>query len=173
MSIVGLSCLIHEQEILTPNIPLTLLIRFNYIALFHTANIFFPDCDLKKSVLGMRYGVFYMAGQMCAAGTRIFVHEDIYDQFLEASVATAKRIKVGPILHSDVQMGALISENHLQKVMNYLEIGKQEGAKIAYGGNRLTDGELAKGCFMEPTIIEGTNDMRIAREEMTWTSTGG
>ncbi|MFA4836106.1 MAG: aldehyde dehydrogenase family protein [Dehalococcoidia bacterium] len=131
-----------------------------------SANIFFPDCNLKKAIAGMSMSIFYMAGEMCAAGSRVFVHEDIYDKFLEASIEAARKIKVGPIWDPEVTMGSLIYEKHLQKVLNYIEIGKKEGARVAFGGNRLTEGELARGCFMQPTILEGSNDMRIAREEI-------
>lgn len=131
-----------------------------------SAHIFFSDCDFEKAIQGMWMGIFFYAGEMCAAGSRILVQEDFYDKFLEASVAAAKAIKVGPVWDPEATMSGLIYESHLKKVLNYVEIGRKEGANIAFGGHRLMDGELAKGCFMEPTILEGNNKMRIAQEEI-------
>lgn len=131
-----------------------------------SANIFFEDCDFKKAISGMCMGIFRLAGENCVAGSRVFVQENIYDQFIEAAIAAASSIKVGPTWDNTSEMGSLIYEQHLQKVLNYVEIGRKEGAGIACGGHRLTGGIYDKGYYMEPTIMEGTNDMRIAREEI-------
>jgi len=131
-----------------------------------SANIFFADCDFKKAAAGMALGIFMMAGEVCVAGSRVFVQEDFYDEFVKAAVAAAKGIKVGPTWDETAQMGSIIYEEQLKKILSYVEIGKKEGAKVLCGGHRLTGGIYDKGFYMEPTILEGTNDMRVAREEI-------
>lgn len=131
-----------------------------------SANIFFADCDFEKAVAGMSMGIFALAGEVCVAGSRIFVQEDFYDKFVNAAVAAAKSIKVGPAWDPTTQMGAIIYEQQMQKILNYVEIGKKEGAKVLCGGHRLTGGIYDKGFYMEPTLLEGTNDMRVAKEEI-------
>lgn len=132
-----------------------------------SANIFFPDALWDKAIEGVQMGILANAGQVCAAGSRVFVHEDIYDKFLAECVEKFNRIKVGLPWEKDAIMGCLINEGHLRKVLKYVEIGKGEGARVACGGTRITDGELGKGAFMRPTILaDVTNDMRVAQEEI-------
>ena len=129
-------------------------------------NIFFDDCNFEKAVDGVQLGILFNQGEVCAAGSRIFVQEGIYDKFMNALVKAFKKINVGNPAEFTTQMGAIVNEQQMNKVLNYIEIGKKEGAKVAVGGHRLTDGEFAKGFFIEPTLLEGTNDMRIAQEEI-------
>jgi betaine-aldehyde dehydrogenase len=129
-------------------------------------HIFFPDADLDVAVEGALFGCFVNQGEVCSAGSRILVHTDIYDQFVEAMIAKAQTISVGPGMNPTHKMGALVTEEHLERVLGYIEKGKAEGAKLVYGGERL-GGDLAQGYFVAPTIFtEVTNDMTIAREEI-------
>lgn len=132
-----------------------------------SANIFFPDCNWEQAIDGLQLGILFNQGQVCCAGSRVFVHEDIYDKFLEDAVKTFNNVKVGVSWDPETQMGSQINERQLEKILSYVEIGKQEGARLICGGERITDGELAKGCFMRPTLLaDVTNDMRVAQEEI-------
>lgn len=132
-----------------------------------SANIFFPDCPWEKAVDGTAMGILFNQGQVCCAGSRVFVHEDIYDKFLADMVKLFDGVKVGLPWEKDTQMGAQIDEGQLKKILAYVEIGKKEGARVACGGYKINDGELEKGCFMRPTILaDVTNDMRVAQEEI-------
>jgi acyl-CoA reductase-like NAD-dependent aldehyde dehydrogenase len=125
------------------------------------------DANLELALEGCLWGGFGTTGQRCTAASRVIVHEKVHDRFVEAFIKRASSLRVGDGLDSSVQMGPSISEKQLQKVMSYIEIGKQEGATIACGGKRLTAGVHASGFFHEPTIFTGvTPQMRIAREEI-------
>ena len=125
------------------------------------------DASLDLALEGCLWGGFGTTGQRCTAASRVIVHEKVHDRFVEQFVKRAKSLKVGDGLEAATQMGPSISEKQLAKVMSYIEIGKQEGATIACGGNRLQSGAHAKGFFHEPTIFTGvTRTMRIAREEI-------
>ena len=132
-----------------------------------SANIFFPDLDWDRAMEGLQMGILFNQGQVCSAGSRVFVHEDIYDEFVEEAVKRFEKVKIGNPLEDGTQMGSLINEKHLNKVLGYVEIGKEEGARVATGGVRASEGELAKGAFMKPTLlVDVTNDMRVAQEEI-------
>ena len=132
-----------------------------------SANIFFPDAPWEKAIEGVQIGILFNQGQVCCAGSRVFVHEEIYDRFLADCVAAFNRVQVGLPWAKDTQMGAIVNQEQLEKILAYVEIGKKEGAKVACGGNRLTDHGLDKGFFMRPTILAGAkNTMRVAREEI-------
>lgn len=132
-----------------------------------SANIFFPDCNWEQAIDGLQLSILFNQGQVCCAGSRVFVHEDIYDKFLEDAVKAFNNVKVGVSWDPETQMGSQINERQLEKILSYVEIGKQEGARLICGGERITDGELAKGCFMRPTLLaDVTNDMRVAQEEI-------
>ena len=132
-----------------------------------SANIFFEDCDWEMAMDGLQMGILFNQGQVCCAGSRVFVHEDIYDKFLEDAVKAFNNVKVGVSWDPETQMGSQINERQLEKILSYVEIGKQEGARVICGGERVTEGELAKGCFMRPTLLaDVTNDMRVAQEEI-------
>ena len=116
---------------------------------------------------GAQLGILFNQGQVCCAGSRIFVQESIYDEFVERLAKLFKKVKVGNPLDADTQMGALIYEDQLKKVLKYVEIGKEEGARLVTGGKRITKDGLDKGFFIEPTIFaDVTNDMKIAQEEI-------
>lgn len=132
-----------------------------------SANIIFDDADFKQAIDGVQLGILFNQGQVCCAGSRVFVQESIYDEFLEAIVKHFKNIKVGDPLDPTTVMGSQINEAQIQRTLKYIKIGVDEGAKIAVGGERITDGELSKGAFMRPTLlVDVTNDMRIAQEEI-------
>src|SRR5687768_5283521 len=125
------------------------------------------DANLELALEGCLWGGFGTTGQRCTAASRVIVHEQVHDRFVEQFVQRAASLRVGDGLDAAMQMGPSISEKQLQKVMSYVEIGKQEGATVACGGKRLTSGDWQYGYFHEPTIFTGvTPRMRIAREEI-------
>jgi aldehyde dehydrogenase (NAD+) len=125
------------------------------------------DANLELALEGCLWGGFGTTGQRCTAASRVIVHEKVHDRFVEQFVARARALRVGDGLDPKSQMGPSISEKQLQKVMSYVEIGRQEGATIATGGHRLTSSAHANGFFHEPTIFTGvTPSMRIAKEEI-------
>ena len=132
-----------------------------------SANIYFPDCPWEKAIEGVAMGILFNQGQVCCAGSRVFVHEDIYDRFLADMVSLFNKVKVGLPWEQGTMMGCQVNESQLEKILNYVEIGKKEGARLACGGKRLTEKGLDKGCFMQPTILADVkNDMRVAQEEI-------
>ena len=132
-----------------------------------SANIIFPDCNWEKAIEGVTMGILFNQGQVCVAGSRVFIHEDIYDRFLSDCVEQFERVKVGLPWEVETQMGALVNETQLKKVLGYIELGKKEGVKIACGGYRMKDNGLGKGYFMKPTILAHVNNkMRVAQEEI-------
>jgi len=132
-----------------------------------SANIFFPDAPWEKAVEGVLLGILFNQGQVCCAGSRVFVHEDIHDRFLGECVAAFNRVKVGLPWEKDTQMGAIVNGEQLEKILAYVEVGKKEGARVACGGHRLTANGLDKGFFMQPTILADVNNrMRVAQEEI-------
>ena len=125
------------------------------------------DANLELAVDGCLWGGFGTTGQRCTAASRVVVHEKVYKAFVEQFVARAKALVVGDGLKEETEMGPSNSESQLQTVMDYVRIGKGEGATLACGGNRLDKGTLAKGFFHEPTIFTAVDPrMRIAREEI-------
>lgn len=130
-------------------------------------NIIFADADFEAAVDYALFGIYSGAGQVCSAGSRLLLEESIHDKFIDELVERAKKIKVGPGHDPKTEMGPLVSKEHMEKVLHYIEIGKQEGAKLVCGGRQITENGMDAGCFIEPTIfIETTPDMRIVREEI-------
>ncbi|WP_028222519.1 aldehyde dehydrogenase family protein [Paraburkholderia oxyphila] len=128
-------------------------------------DIVFADADLEKAVPGASMGVFANTGQVCVAGTRILVQRAIHDAFVQRMAAFAKTIKIGDGREPGTQIGPLISQRQLERVMHYMEIGGKE-ADLVHGGQRLS-GELARGFFVEPTVFANVrNNMTIAQEEI-------
>jgi aldehyde dehydrogenase (NAD+) len=125
------------------------------------------DADLDLAVEGCLWGGFGTTGQRCTAASRVVVHERVYETFLEQFVARARALRVGDGLDPKTQMGPSVSEAQLQTVIQYVDIGLKEGAKLACGGHVLTTGPYAKGFFHEPTIFaDVAPSMRIAQEEI-------
>ena len=132
-----------------------------------SANIFFPDCNWDLAMEGLLLGILFNQGQVCCAGSRVFVHESIYDKFVAAAVERFQKVKVGLPLDKGVQMGSQIDANQVRKILGYIDIAKKEGATIACGGYKLTENGLEKGNFVAPTLItDVTNNMRVAQEEI-------
>lgn len=130
-------------------------------------NIVFADADFETAVDYALFGIFCNQGQVCSAGSRLLLEESIYDKFIERLVERTKNIRIGAGDAEHTEMGPLISEAHMEKVLHYIKIGQEEGAVLACGGNRITEGEYGKGFFVEPTIfIDTTPDMRIVQEEI-------
>ncbi|MDU2063598.1 MAG: aldehyde dehydrogenase family protein [Sporomusaceae bacterium] len=132
-----------------------------------SANIFFADAPWEKAIEGFQMGILFNQGQVCCAGSRAFVQEEIYDKFVAAAIEAFSKVKVGLPWEKDTQMGALVNPGQLKKVLGYVDIGKAEGAKVAFGGEKITSPELEKGSFIQPTILTDVNNsMRIAQEEI-------
>jgi aldehyde dehydrogenase (NAD+) len=128
-----------------------------------SANIIFPDADVETAVRAAASCIFFNTGQVCSAGSRILVHDDIYEVVVERLVARAKSIRIGDPLETSTAMGPLVSETQLNRVVGYIDIGKAEGAKIATGGTRV-DGP---GYYVQPTVFANVeHDMRISQEEI-------
>ena len=129
-------------------------------------NIVFADSDIDSAVKGAINGIFYGKGEVCNAGSRLFVENKVQSEFLEKLVARAKKLQPADPLDPKTRLGAIVSQEQMQTVLGYVEAGKKEGAKLIAGGNRVSvDG--GKGFFLEPTIFgDVTNDMKIAQEEI-------
>ncbi|WP_026106061.1 MULTISPECIES: betaine-aldehyde dehydrogenase [Gammaproteobacteria] len=132
--------------------------------------IVFDDADLERAADAAMMANFYSSGQVCTNGTRVFVQRSVKDAFEDKIVERVKRIKTGDPLDPGVNFGPLVSFEHLEKVMSYLELGPQEGARLLAGGNRMTGGSdynYTKGAWAEATVFtDCTDDMRIVREEI-------
>jgi aldehyde dehydrogenase (NAD+) len=130
-------------------------------------DVVFADADLARAVRGAAMGVFSNSGQVCCAGTRIYVERGIYDEFVAGVSEFARRLTVGNSVDPDTRIGPVVSQAQLDRVTGYLRIGREEGAQVTAGGCRLTDGDLANGYFVAPTVFAGVrDDMRVAREEI-------
>ena len=120
--------------------------------------IVFNDANLDNAVSGALLANFYTQGEICTNGTRVYVQSEIYDEFLKLACKRSKKIKIGNPLKLDTQMGALISQDHLDKVMGYIERAKQSNSKLLIGGNRFISDETKNGFFVEPTIFADCSD---------------
>ena len=128
-----------------------------------SANIVFPDADLDMVAKAAGAGIFFNTGQVCSAGSRILVHESIHDEMVDRLVARAKAVRIGDPLDAATAMGPLVSEVQMKRVLNYIDIGRREGASVVAGGAR--HGE--EGYFVEPTVFAGVeHEMRISQEEI-------
>jgi aldehyde dehydrogenase (NAD+) len=126
-------------------------------------NIIFEDVDLDEAVEGAHLGLFSNQGQSCCAGSRVFVEDTIYDRFVEKSVARARKRVVGDPFDPNTELGPLVDQMQLDKVMGYIDSGRAEGAKLACGGERIGD----RGYFVQPTVFADVQDhMKIANEEI-------
>ncbi|MHB1209570.1 MAG: aldehyde dehydrogenase family protein [Acidimicrobiales bacterium] len=130
-------------------------------------NIVFADADLDQAVPGAALAAFGNSGQVCSAGTRLFVERSIYEDFMHRVAEFAQGLHVGNGLDQGVQLGPVVSKTQLDRVVKYFDIGRDEGAKVLVGGERLVEGELSKGYFVAPTIFTDVrDDMRVASEEI-------
>jgi aldehyde dehydrogenase (NAD+) len=129
-------------------------------------NIVFADSDIDNAVKGAITGIFYGKGEVCNAGSRLFLESKVKDEFTEKLVGRAAKMRPGDPLDGKTRLGAIVSQEQMQTVLGYIEAGKKDGAKLVAGGNRVSvDG--GKGFFIEPTIFgDVKNDMKIAQEEI-------
>jgi len=129
-------------------------------------NVIFADADLEGAVEWAMIGIFFNQGEVCSAGSRIIIEESLKDRFVKRLAERANAMTIGnPLENPD--MGPLVSKKHMETVLKYIEIGKEEGATLACGGYRYTEGECAKGYFVRPTIFDNcTADMTIVKEEI-------
>ncbi len=129
-------------------------------------NIIFPDADLKFAVRGALNAIFFNQGQVCTVGSRLFVQKSVYDQVVGGLTDAARKMKLGQGIDPGTELGPVVSQEQLDRVTGYIEIGKREGATPRTGGER-PGGNLAQGYFVQPTVFDGVNDdMTIAREEI-------
>jgi betaine-aldehyde dehydrogenase len=129
--------------------------------------IIFNDAHIDNAVSGALLANFYSSGQVCSNATRVFVHRSIKAAFLERLLKRVNAMRIGDPMNPETQVGSLISEEHMHKVLSYIARGRAEGAQILTGGMRVTRGELAKGFFVAPTVFDNCrDDMAIVREEI-------
>jgi len=130
-------------------------------------NIVFSDADLDAAMKGAFWGIFGGKGEVYSAGSRLLLHADVHDRFLDELAARARKLRVGNPLDPATQMGSQISARQMDRILDYIESGKQEGARLVTGGERDTEGEKARGFFVKPTVFADVKpEMRIAREEI-------
>jgi aldehyde dehydrogenase (NAD+) len=126
-----------------------------------------PDADIEATVRAAFWGIFGNKGEVCSASSRLLAHRDVRPRLVEALADMANGMKVGDPLDPDNRMGALVSQAQLDKVLGYIEAGKKEGARVVAGGERMTEGDLARGYFVRPTVFDEVKPhMAIAREEI-------
>jgi len=129
--------------------------------------VVFPDFDLDIAVDYALFAIYCNSGQVCSAGSRMIVEESIYDEFVKKMAERAKKIRVGPGLEEETEMGPLVSETQMKRVLDYIEIGKKEGAKLVTGGDQPDGEKYGKGYYINPTIFSHVKaDMRIVQEEI-------
>ena len=131
-------------------------------------NIIFSDCNFEEALKTTMHSSFSNQGQICLCGSRIFIERPLYEKFKDAFVEKAKALKAGNPVDDSTRLGAVVSKAHMEKVLSYVELAKQEGGKILCGGSQVKlSGECAEGWFIEPTIIEGlAYDCRTNMEEI-------
>ncbi len=130
-----------------------------------SANIYFDDCRMDQAIDGAQLGILFNQGQVCCAGSRIFVQETFYDDFVGKLIDAFNKVKIGLPWEDGVQMGSQIDMRQLKKILSYIEVAKSEGDKILCGGEAV-GGDLASGAFMRPTLISSKNIHRCAQEEI-------
>lgn len=128
--------------------------------------IVMPDANIDLVVEGTLFGAFGTAGQRCTATSRLIIHEAVYDEVLEKLTARTKALKLGDPLDTSVDMGPVASASQERTVLEYIDIGKEEGARLVTGGEKVTGGKFDKGFFIQPTIFEAEHGMRITKEEI-------
>lgn len=128
-----------------------------------SANVIFPDADIDAAVKAAGSGIFFNTGQVCSAGSRILAHASIYDEVVERLAARAKSMRIGDPLEASTSMGPLVSATQMKRVLDYIDIGRGEGASIVTGGQRNGD----TGYYVQPTVFAGVeHEMRVSQEEI-------
>ncbi len=129
-------------------------------------NIIFADADKEAALAGAFGGIFFNQGQCCVAGSRLFVERPLHEEIAEQLSERAASIRLGPGLAPGTEMGPVVSEEQLSRVLGYVEVAEKEGAQVVTGGKR-ANGDLARGYFVQPTVLtKVTNEMRVAQEEI-------
>jgi aldehyde dehydrogenase (NAD+) len=129
-------------------------------------NIVFPDADIRASVDGSAWAIFHNQGQACIAGSRLILHEAVADEFLDQFLTLARSIRLGNPLDGETEMGPLTSKQHQERVLHFVKVARQEGGEVLAGG-RIPDREdLAKGCFVEPTVVRARPTDTVSQEEV-------
>lgn len=132
-----------------------------------SANIVCADADIDAAIDGTMTGSFGNQGEVCLAGTRLLVQRPIHDEFVARYVERAEAMKISDPRDPSVDMGPLVTEEHMEKVLSYIELANEEGGKLVTGGHRLTEGDLAKGNYLAPTVFTNVdNSMRVCQEEI-------
>jgi acyl-CoA reductase-like NAD-dependent aldehyde dehydrogenase len=130
-------------------------------------NIIFPDADLERAMKAAFWGIYANKGEVCSAGSRLLVHEKVYDEFVDKLGERARAMRVGNPLDAKTEMGAQISQAQLDRILNYIQSGVDEGARVVCGGGRDVEGEKAGGFFVKPTVFADVKpQMKIAQEEI-------
>lgn len=128
--------------------------------------IVFPDADLEQAAAGVSSAIFFNHGQCCCAGSRLLVHHDVYGELVERVAERARKIKLGPGMRADTEMGPLVSKEQQDRVLNYIQTGKDEGAQVVAGG-AILGGPMSDGCYIEPTVFKNLKpEMKIVQEEI-------
>ena len=130
------------------------------------ANIVFGDANIAAAVSGSAFAIFHNQGQACIAGSRLILHESIADEFLEKFINLARSIKLGNPLDPATEMGPLTSTQHRDRVMRYVQVAQEQGGQILTGGKAPARDDLAKGCYVEPTVVRAKATDRVAQEEV-------
>ena len=130
------------------------------------ANIVFDDAFLPAAINGSAFAIFHNQGQACIAGSRLILHEKIADAFLEGFLKLARSIRIGNPLHAETEMGPLTSQLHRDRVLAYVKVAKEQGAEILLGGKAPEREDLAKGCYVEPTVVRAKPTDRVSQEEV-------
>src|SRR5574341_1188800 len=129
--------------------------------------IVFDDADLDEAVKWAIYAAFADQGQICVSGSRLLLHQKIYEDFLEMLIDHVRQLKIGDTMADDTDVGPVITRAHEKKILEYLAVGRNEGARLVLGGGKVTEGPFARGNYIRPTIFtDVTPDMRIAQEEI-------
>jgi aldehyde dehydrogenase (NAD+) len=129
--------------------------------------VVFSDADIEHAVQVMMFAMFYNSGECCTAGTRLFVHEDIYEEFMDAFVEAAQGLQMGDPLDSDTRLGPKVSEEQVERTLSYIEQAREDGARIVTGGEQPENEALADGCFVVPTVIDDIDhDSQPVQEEI-------
>jgi len=130
-------------------------------------NVIFPDADLEAALPAAFWAIYANKGEVCSAGSRLLLHEDIHDEFVERLVEKARAMRVGDPLDPRTEMGAQISQTQLDRILGYVKSGRDEGARLLCGGELDTEGEKARGFFMKPAVFTDVKPaMKIAQEEI-------
>jgi betaine-aldehyde dehydrogenase len=130
-------------------------------------HIVFDDADVEEAAQWAIYAAFADQGQICVSGSRLLLHQPVYEDFLDLFTEKVRKLKIGDTMAENTDIGPVISRAHEKKVLDYIDIGRHEGAQVVLGGNKVTAAPFAKGNYIEPTIfIQVTPNMRIAQEEI-------